>query len=50
TNPRGPEEGSNRVRRGGSWFYNPLFCRVANRFYGTPAIRSNFVGFRLARS
>ena len=50
TNPRGPEKGSNRVDRGGSWLSNPQYCRVAPRSSGTPTIRYGDVGFRLARS
>ena len=49
TNPTGPAIGSFRVRRGGSWSYDPLYCRVAFRVYGTPDYRSYSVGFRLAR-
>ena len=31
TNPIGPDSGSDRVRRGGSWFYNARTCRVSYR-------------------
>ncbi len=50
TNPRGPERGSFRVNRGGSWSNAPRLCRVADRSYSTPSNRNYFVGFRLARS
>ena len=50
TNPRGPTSGSYRVLRGGSWKYNPQFCRVANRINFTPEYRYGHNGFRLAVS
>ena len=50
TNPRGPERGSDRVGRGGSWFSTPRLCRVAYRNYNAPTGRYFNVGFRLARS
>ena len=50
TNPTGPTSGADRVIRGGSWFGDPQFCRVANRYDLTPDARSNDVGFRLART
>ena len=40
TDPEGPEEGSNRVKRGGSWYDNARHCRVSFRYYGTPTIAS----------
>lgn len=49
-NPPGPEEGSELVLRGGS-FYNPLtlmYC--ANRFKYSPEKSGSDVGFRCARS
>lgn len=49
-NPTGPKSGSYRVIRGGSWYYNPQFCRVAYRHYDAPDGRSSYVGFRLART
>ena len=48
TNPTGPERGSNRVYRGGSWLSYAGLCRVANRHGLTPGIRSDFLGLRLA--
>ncbi|MCC7504526.1 MAG: SUMF1/EgtB/PvdO family nonheme iron enzyme [Saprospiraceae bacterium] len=50
TNPTGPTTGSDRVVRGGSWFYYPQYCRVANRNGGTPGARNDSIGFRLART
>jgi formylglycine-generating enzyme required for sulfatase activity len=49
-NPRGPESGTLRVYRGGSWGNAPRYCRAANRPGSTPTLRGNPVGFRLARS
>jgi formylglycine-generating enzyme required for sulfatase activity len=48
--PVGAGSGSNRVFRGGSWYISAAYARVANRNLGGPAVRSNFHGFRLARS
>jgi len=48
-NPRGPEEDSIRVHRGGGWFFYPLHCRAAYRDAGTPTRRNDIIGFRLAR-
>jgi formylglycine-generating enzyme required for sulfatase activity len=47
--PNGPASGQFRVVRGGAWYLNPESCRVANRYYGRPDIRSNAVGFRVVR-
>ena len=48
--PMGPEGGSNRVRRGGSWADDPDNCRVAYRYYDFPVFRYVNIGFRLART
>ena len=47
TDPQGPEEGSCRVLRGGSWLNYARYCRVSYRYYLTPMSRSLSVGFRL---
>jgi formylglycine-generating enzyme required for sulfatase activity len=47
TNPNGPSSGSNRVLRGGSWYFNPQACRVSDRSYFDPVSRINDIGFRL---
>ncbi len=49
TDPEGPKEGENRVRRGGSWFGAGYVCRSANRAYGHPALRLRTTGLRLVR-
>ncbi|RXK85137.1 TIR domain-containing protein [Chlorobaculum sp. 24CR] len=46
-NPRGPETGSNRVLRGGSWYNYAGYCRSADRAGGYPGFRCYNVGFRL---
>ncbi len=49
-NPFGPDTGSNRIMRGGSWGHNAEdHCRVAYRFSGDPGYRYSGTGFRLAR-
>jgi formylglycine-generating enzyme len=42
-----PERGSGRVRRGGSWFLNLQYCRVACRGRWRPDSRNGYLGFRL---
>jgi formylglycine-generating enzyme required for sulfatase activity len=41
---------SARVYRGGCWLYSAGYCRAARRGREAPSYRSNFLGFRLARS
>jgi formylglycine-generating enzyme required for sulfatase activity len=51
TDPRGPEEGSDRVNRGGSWLNDAVDCRSAyhkSRF--GPSDRIDYLGFRVALS
>ena len=48
TDPQGPDSGSGRVLRGGSWNYDPRICRSANRNRDTPDYRSSEYGFRVA--
>lgn len=47
--PQGPVSGSYRVIRGGSWNFNAVACRSANRNNDTPGTRANNLGFRLVR-
>jgi formylglycine-generating enzyme len=47
--PKGPESGNMRIRRGGSWFKYGYSCRSANRSFGHPATRYRTTGFRLVR-
>ncbi len=48
TDPEGPVNGSDRVSRGGCWPGNPYGCRSASRYYDTPGIESEILGFRIA--
>lgn len=48
--PAGPEAGSLRVVRGGSWISLPDACRSAARAAYPPGSRSVLIGFRLARN
>jgi len=48
TDPAGPNSGSYRVIRGGSWSNGGTDCRSAYRFRITPDDRFNRMGFRLA--
>ena len=47
TNPTGPSSGTYRVSRGGSWRYEPLYCRSAVRDSGTPVSGYIHIGFRI---
>lgn len=49
-NPIGPQGGSARVLRGGSWLFDAGYARVASRDGNAPTDRVINVGFRLARS
>jgi formylglycine-generating enzyme required for sulfatase activity len=50
TDPTGPENGANRVLRGGGWIYVARGCRSAYRSRGRPGLRDRFTGFRLVFS
>ena len=50
TDPKGPPSGSYRVYRGGSWYNTAEFCRSASRYYNSPDVRVDDLGFRLALS
>jgi formylglycine-generating enzyme required for sulfatase activity len=49
SDPLGSSGASDRVIRGGSWHYFPLFARSANRDGDSPVDRFSYLGFRLAR-
>ena len=49
-NSQRPSSGSNRVIRGGSWYYMARYMRVSFRNSTAPGNRSNDLGFRLACS
>ncbi|MDW8420154.1 MAG: formylglycine-generating enzyme family protein, partial [Chitinophagales bacterium] len=48
-NPRGPASGEFRVVRGGSWYINPSYCRVALRLRCSPGYCNYYYGFRIAQ-
>ncbi len=48
-NPKGPNSGSSRVLRGGSWCNYASYCRVSIRSSNGPDYRFNRHGFRLVR-
>ncbi len=50
TDPTGPDSGSYRVNRGGSWSSRARNCRSADRNRSAPGYRNNNLGFRLAFS
>jgi eukaryotic-like serine/threonine-protein kinase len=45
--PTGPDSGSLRVLRGGSWIDLPLLCRSAYRGWFDPDLRGGVIGFRV---
>ena len=49
-NPKGPDSGTGRVNRGGSWSRYAWYIRCANRYGYTPVRRPDDLGFRVARS
>jgi len=48
--PTGPTTGSERIKRGGSWWNLALYARVGLRIRSVPQYRYGPLGFRLARS
>jgi formylglycine-generating enzyme required for sulfatase activity len=49
-NPVGPDSGSYRVKRGGGWFYDASYCRVAYRLFNLPGSSHSDIGFRILRA
>ena len=50
-NPRGPQSGTDKVMRGGSFYSSAEFCRVSNRGFFSPSqSQGGRVGLRLACS
>ncbi|MBQ7634982.1 MAG: SUMF1/EgtB/PvdO family nonheme iron enzyme [Bacteroidaceae bacterium] len=47
SSPQGPETGSYRVDRGGSWGSYPQLCRASNRDGRAPVNRCSYLGLRL---
>ncbi len=50
TDPQGPETGTEKVFRGGSWMARPIWIRAADRGKFTPENRRNTGGLRVAFS
>ena len=48
--PKGPSSGTSRVLRGGAWDNKPFSVRCSNRGGFEPGHRSNYCGFRIART
>ena len=46
---RGPDSGTDRVRRGGSWGFNASFCELSYTGHNSPHSRFSYNGFRLVR-
>jgi formylglycine-generating enzyme required for sulfatase activity len=47
TDPRGPEAGDRRCRRGGSWYMNSTQCRSAYRSSNSPSSAVEYCGLRV---
>ena len=50
SDPQGPQSGTDRVFRGGSWSHVTWFCRSAHRGWFAPDSKRDFLGFRVALS
>jgi formylglycine-generating enzyme required for sulfatase activity len=48
--PVGPNSGSSRIERSGSWGWDATTCRSANRGSISPTNRNNNLGFRVVRT
>ena len=50
TNPYKSTAGSYRVRRGGGWYYDATYPRVARRYVYSPTLTGYSLGFRITRT
>jgi formylglycine-generating enzyme required for sulfatase activity len=50
TNPRGPESGTQKVNRGGSWYSPSERCQTVNRSKDEPDKKLFHLGFRIVRT
>jgi formylglycine-generating enzyme required for sulfatase activity len=50
SDPAGPKASSDRVYRGGCWYYGVAVCRSAHRRRFDPSLRVILYGFRVALS
>ena len=48
--PESSSSGSNRVTRGGCWYFYASYCTVSSRNYESPSNRNNLQGFRVVRT
>jgi formylglycine-generating enzyme required for sulfatase activity len=48
TDPTGPETGTNRIYRGGSWYSGESTCRVSFRMHRAESFKRGTMGLRLA--
>lgn len=46
----GPNNGTDKVIRGGSWYHPASEMRVSNRSFSKPYTKSGYIGFRVVRS
>jgi len=46
----GPDSGTDRVIRGGSWYHPSSEMRVTNRAFAKPHSIARYLGFRLVRT
>ena len=49
-NPTGPSSGSRRILRGGNWYQDSKYLRIADRSYNSPGNSNNNYGFRVVRT
>lgn len=48
--PRGPEQGAERIMRGGCYRHHAITLRAPQRLYTLPNQKRNYAGFRLAKT
>lgn len=46
----GPQDGTDKVIRGGSWYHNTERMRTTAREYVKPYVKAGYIGFRVVRS
>lgn len=46
----GPQDGTDKVIRGGSWYHNESLMRNTARNYAKPFVKNSYIGFRVVRS
>ena len=49
SNPKGPEYGTEKVCRGGSWFSNDIYCTPSRRYKLNPDYKDTNFGFRCVK-